>query len=123
MNIVARTLVVLLAVAAGGVPARAQSPGSIVGTWRLISFDREVVETKVVSHAFGGHAVGLLTYTADGHMMLMVVDSTRKPAAQPAATDAEALALYKSMLAYARHVSTFRATRSSSTSRFPGARP
>jgi uncharacterized membrane protein len=98
MNIVMRMLVVVLALAAGSIPARAQSPGSIVGAWRLISFDREVVETKVVSHAFGGHAVGLLTYTADGHMMLMVVDSTRKPPAQPAATDAEALDLYETML-------------------------
>ena len=88
---IVRTLVILLAIVAIGIPAGAQTPSPIVGTWRLISFDREVMETKAVSHAFGGHAVGLLTYTADGHMMLMVVDSTRKPPAQPTATDAEAL--------------------------------
>ena len=101
MNIVVRTFILLLAIAAGGIPARAQSPSSIVGTWRLVSMDREVLETKVVSHAFGGHAVGLLTYTSDGRMMVMIVDSTRKPPAQPTATDAEALGLYRTMLAYA----------------------
>ena len=101
MKIVVQTIIVLLAIVVGGIPARAQSPSSIVGTWRLISMDREVLKTKVVSHAFGGHAAGLLTYTSDGRMMAMIVDSTRKPPAQPTATDAEALGLYRTMLAYA----------------------
>jgi hypothetical protein len=101
MKIIVRTLVVLLMLTETGIPPRAESPASIVGTWRLVSFDREVVETKAVSHAFGGHALGRLTYTADGHMMVMIVDSTRKPPAKPAATDAEALDLYRTMVAYA----------------------
>jgi Lipocalin-like domain len=98
---IVRMLVVLLATAVSGIPARAQPPGSVVGTWRLVSFDREVLETKAVSHAFGGHAVGLLTYTSDGRMMAIIVDSMRKPPARPTPTDAEALGLYRSMLAYA----------------------
>lgn len=81
--------------------AVAQTTPPIVGTWRLVSFDREVLETKAVSHAFGGHAVGLLTYTSDGRMMAIIVDSMRKPPARPTPTDAEALGLYRSMLAYA----------------------
>lgn len=101
MKLVVQTIIVLLVIAAGGVPARAQSPDSPVGTWRLVSMDREVLETNAVSHAFGGHAVGLLTYMSDGRMMVMIVDSTRKPPARPTATDAEALGLYRSMLAYA----------------------
>ena len=34
-------------------------------------------------------------------MMFMVVDAKRKPPAQPTATDAEAVSLYRTMIAYA----------------------
>lgn len=45
--------------------------------------------------------MGLLTYTSDGRMMAIIVDSMRKPPARPTPTDAEALGPYRSMLAYA----------------------
>ena len=66
-----------------------------------MSFDREIVETKAISHGYGGNAVGLVTYTPDGRMTLMVVDATRHPPAKPTATDAEAVSLFRTMLAYA----------------------
>jgi hypothetical protein len=103
MNIIARTLVILLAIVATGIPAGAQNPNPspIVGTWRVVSFEREVVETKAVSQGFGGNAMGFVTFTPDGRMMLMIIDATRKPPAQPTATDAEAVRLYRTMNAYA----------------------
>jgi hypothetical protein len=45
--------------------------------------------------------MGFVTFTPDGRMMLMIVDATRKPPAQPTATDAEAVSLFRTMTAYA----------------------
>lgn len=101
MKMIVRTLVILLTIVATGIPAGAQSTSRIVGTWRVVSYDREVVETKAISHGFGGNPMGLVTYTPDGRMMLMIVDATRKPPAKPTATDAEAVGLYRTMIAYA----------------------
>jgi hypothetical protein len=98
---IARTLVILLAIVAAGIPAGAQTPSPIVGTWRVVSFDREIVETKAVSQGFGGNAMGLMTLMPDGHASVIVVDAKRKPPARPTATDAEAVHLYRTMNAYA----------------------
>jgi hypothetical protein len=98
---IVRTLFLLLAIVVTGIPARAQNPSPIVGTWRVVSYEREVVETKAVSQGFGGNAMGFATFTPDGRMMLMIVDAKRKPPAQPTATDAEAVSLYRTMIAYA----------------------
>jgi hypothetical protein len=90
----------LLALVATGLPARAED-NPLVGTWRLVSFDRENVATKEVVHAFGGHATGYSIYTPDGRYISLIVDSTRKSPAQPMATDAEAIDLYRTMNAFA----------------------
>jgi hypothetical protein len=103
MKMIVRMLVILLTIAAVGIPAMAQKPNPLVGTWRLVSDDDEIVETKVVTHGFGGtgDAIGFLTYTADGRMNLMIGDPARKKPAQTFATDAEAAGLYRTMNAYA----------------------
>jgi hypothetical protein len=46
MKMIVRTLVILLMIVATGIPAGAQNPSPIVGTWRVVSFEREVLETK-----------------------------------------------------------------------------
>lgn len=95
-----RAFILLSAISAIAVPAHAED-NPVVGAWRLVSFDRVIVATKQVVHAFGGHATGFSTYTADGRYISLIVDSTRKPPAQPMATDAEAIALYRTMNAFA----------------------
>ena len=45
--------------------------------------------------------MGLLTYTSDGRMNVMIADPARKNPAQTFATDAEAAGLYRTMNAYA----------------------
>jgi hypothetical protein len=97
---IGRILVLLAAIVATGVPVRAEN-NPLVGTWRLVSFDREIVATKEVVHAYGGHGTGFATYTADGRFISLNIDSTRKPPAQPTATDSEAIDLYRTMAAYA----------------------
>jgi len=69
-----QTLALLTFVA---IAAPASAEASIVGTWRLVSFDREIVATKEVVKAFGGHATGFATYTADGRYSSLLIDSTR----------------------------------------------
>jgi hypothetical protein len=61
----------------------------------------EETESKAVHMNFGDNPLGLLTYTADGRMMAIWVDPTRKGAAAPKATDAEAAQLYRTLVAYA----------------------
>ena len=103
MNMIVRMLIILLTIAAA-VPARAQNPSSIVGTWRVIDSEEEVVETKVIGHGWtgsGNTTMGFVTYTADGRMNLMISDPARKKPAQTFATDAEAAGLYRTMNAYA----------------------
>jgi hypothetical protein len=100
MTMIGRTLVLLAAITATGVSARA-GDNPLVGTWRLVSFDREIVATKELVHAFGGRGTGFSTYTPDGRYSSMVIDSTRPSPAQPTATDAEAISLYRTMNGYA----------------------
>ena len=60
-----------------------------------------IVETKAISQGYGGNARGLLTLTPDGRMSAIVVDAKRHPPAHPTATDAEAVSLFRTMVAYA----------------------
>jgi hypothetical protein len=90
----------VLAVATSSVFTIAQAADSVVGTWRLVSWVEEETESKAVHKNFGDNPLGLLTYTADGRMMIMFTEPTRKAAAAPKATDAEAAQLYRTMVAY-----------------------
>jgi hypothetical protein len=96
---IGRTLVLLALIVATGVPAQAED-NPLVGTWRIVSFERENVDTKAVSKGFGGNAMGYVIYTPDGHVSFMVIDAKRKPPAQTYATDTEASSLYRTMNAY-----------------------
>jgi lipocalin-like protein len=101
MNAIFKLTLAVLAVATCAVLAKAQAADSVVGTWRLVSWIEEETESKAVHKNFGDNPLGFLTYTADGHMMLMFTDPSRKPAAAPKATDTEAAQLYRTMGAYA----------------------
>ena len=101
MKATLRMLLALLALAAGGLSANAESANPLVGTWRLLSFTSEILQTKRVMNPFGAHPDGLLTYTADGRMILILINPSRQPPAAPAPTDAEAVRMYRTMIAYA----------------------
>ena len=73
----------------------------IVGTWRLVSWTEEETDSKAVRKMFGDHPNGLMTLTADGRIMAIFTDPSRKAPVQPKPTDAEALQLYQTMNAYA----------------------
>ena len=84
-----------------GLAATQAHAADIVGTWRLQSWVEEETESKIVHKAFGEHPLGLITFTADGHVAVIFTDPTRKPSANPRPTDTEATELYRTMVAYA----------------------
>lgn len=83
---------------------RATSRESVVGTWRLTSFDRLDANGALVTHLYGEAPRGYLTYMNDGHFHLNVMRSARATFAGPipeSGTVDERAAAFSSSLAYA----------------------
>jgi hypothetical protein len=78
----------------------AQAGESVVGSWRLVSWVQEDVESKAVQAVFGDSPIGVITYTSDGHMSVFIANPKRRSAGGPLPTDAEAAELYRTMVAY-----------------------
>jgi hypothetical protein len=74
---------------------------AMLGTWKMLSWQREVVATGEKVDALGPDPVGYVNYCADGRMYALVVKKDRKPPSGPLPTDDEKLRLFDSMLAYA----------------------
>ena len=74
---------------------------SLVGTWKLTSFVREVTATGERYNQLGEHPEGYLGYAVDGRMYAILVAGERVKPHEQAPTDEEALKLYRSMIAYA----------------------
>ncbi len=73
---------------------------TVVGTWRMLSWRREFVETGDQIDSLGPEPIGFVTYTADGRVHAIVVRNHReKPLATPP-SDADKIRLFDSMLAY-----------------------
>jgi hypothetical protein len=74
----------------------------IKGTWRLVAW-RRIAPDGSVSLPLGPDPQGLLTYTSDGHMSVVMVSAGRPPIASddPVGGDVEARAeAYSTCLAY-----------------------
>lgn len=89
-------------------PTSSEPPGAnaqveaLYGTWRLLSWTREVVGSGERSHVFGRAPHGFIAYTRDGRMSSIVVKEERhKPADLAKLTDIERAALFSSMVAMA----------------------
>jgi hypothetical protein len=74
---------------------------SLIGTWRLKSFVREITATGERYNQLGEHPEGYLGYAKDGRMYAILVAGERVKPREQAPTDEEALALYRSMITYA----------------------
>ncbi len=77
------------------------SAAALHGTWRMVSWTRRAVATGVVTNAMGPDPVGYLSYHPDGRVMAVVVSRERAALKGEVPTDAEKVALFDSMLAYA----------------------
>ena len=73
----------------------------LIGTWKLVSSVNEDAATGERTDLFGPNPVGYINYAPHGRMMVLQVRSDRKKPAGPAATAAEAEALFRSVLGYA----------------------
>ena len=70
---------------------------TLIGTWKVLSL-KAVSEDKV-SYPLGDQVTGFVTITPT-RFWLLFVDGTRKAPAAPALTDAEAIALMKTQVAW-----------------------
>jgi hypothetical protein len=72
------------------------SQGSLCGTWRLVSWTVEVVETGEQLRQFGDDPPGFIHFTAKGRMFAVLTTSGRKPVE----TEADQVAAFGSLIAY-----------------------
>jgi len=73
----------------------------IVGTYRLVSDTRKVLDTGEILYTYGKHPAGYIMYGKDGRMLVLVLKDDRpKPASIEKATPEQQAALFRSMLAY-----------------------
>jgi len=73
----------------------------LLGTWKLQSFTTEYHDTGEQIAPYGAHPSGYLSYGADHRMYAIVVAAGREPPAGVVPTDAEMIALFSGMGAYA----------------------
>lgn len=74
----------------------------LYGTWRLLSYSRNVVGTGESVDIFGKAPHGFLTYGRDGRMSAIIVGENRpKPSDLAKLTDQERAELFKTVIAYA----------------------
>jgi hypothetical protein len=72
----------------------------IIGTWRMLSWKRILVESGAESDALGRDPFGYINYSPDGRLMVFVLKSGRpKPKTSPPTAE-ERLALFDSLFAY-----------------------
>ena len=84
---------------------RLQSPPSVVGlvgSYRLVSSTRKVLDTGEVSDTFGKQPSGFIIYTPNGRMLVLIVSDNDRPAPDSgvAPTDEQAAKLFRTMQAY-----------------------
>jgi Lipocalin-like domain len=89
-----------------GSPSHAQqatTKDQLIGTWKVVTLKATSGDT--VSYPLGEQVAGYLSFTPD-RIWLLFVDSTRKAPAAAALTDAEAVAMMKSHVAWTGTYST-----------------
>lgn len=83
-----------------GVSGAAAPRDQIIGTWRMLSWKRTLVDTGEERDALGPDPFGYINYAPDGRLMVFVLRSGRpRPTASPP-TPEEKIALYDSLFAY-----------------------
>jgi hypothetical protein len=75
--------------------------GPLVGTWRLKQFVREVAGSGERYDQLGPHPEGVISYSKDGRMSVLLLAGDRVKPSGDIPSDEEKLALYKTMIAYA----------------------
>jgi len=66
---------------------------SLVGTWRITSYERLTLETNEVSRPFGENPIGYIQYSPGGHMVVFL-SAREMPKVSPPFSDADQAAIY-----------------------------
>jgi hypothetical protein len=72
----------------------------LIGTWRLVSAEREEIPSGTKTAFLGENPTGFLHYTPEGRMLALITRAGRKAPAGRVANAAEAEALIRSMISY-----------------------
>ena len=80
--------------------AKADLAHSLVGTWRIVSSTQLDLDTKKTSAILGDHPVGYLQYSPGGHLVVFL-SAGDIVKTKPPYSDADRLAVYDAMSAYA----------------------
>src|SRR5262249_28056415 len=95
-----RIVQIVLALAVLSTPAFGGQE-ELLGTWKLISMQRKIVETGQTLDAFGPNPSGFLMYGEAGRMIVLIAMRNRpKPESIERITDQQRGDLFRSMIAY-----------------------
>jgi len=72
----------------------------LIGTWRLVSAEREEIPSGAKTPFLGENPTGFLHYMPEGRMLALITRAGRKAPAGKVANAAEAEALIRSMISY-----------------------
>ncbi len=73
----------------------------LYGTWRLVSWTRQIVETGETVAPFGKAPTGFLSYTLDGRMLGLMVSADRpRPSDLARVSEQERADLFNTVVAY-----------------------
>jgi hypothetical protein len=81
----------------------AASALSLVGSYKLVTITRKMLDTGKVTDPFGKQPSGYIVYTPNGRMLVLVVsDKTDRPAPESgvAPTDEQSASLFRTMVSY-----------------------
>ncbi len=95
-----RTLLVAAVALVLAAPAFADDSAKLTGVWKMTSWTRHEIATGKDSKLFGEHPGGYLIYTKGGHFIWTGFKDHRPKPAAAEPTDAERIALFKTMYAY-----------------------
>ena len=95
-----RTLLVASAVLVLSTPTFADDSAKLPGVWKMTSWTRHEIATGKDGKLFGEHPGGYLVYTKGGYFIWTGFKDQRPKPAAAEPTDAERIALFKTMYAY-----------------------
>jgi Lipocalin-like domain len=78
----------------------AATPDSILGTWKLQSWVREIIASGKREDFFGAKPDGYLSYSPDARMQAILIADNRIKPNSVAPADEDKLKLYNTMLSY-----------------------
>src|ERR1700712_143683 len=79
--------------------AQAADTDQLIGVWKLISYERKILETGEVERTLGSDPIGYLTYTPKGHVSAVLYGKERPKPKGDVPTEQEALVLFKTTIA------------------------